>query len=175
MINLLPKERKAHKRLLSKLYVLIVVYVIILVAIFILYLTARTYMYSNQIALDALVAQNSEQPTGANGELLAKAALIEDRLTAAHQYTGSTDWKSILSLITATLPTNISLDSVKLKESTNGVEILLAGSATERRDIILFNTKLAEEKGVISSSLQSIGGGGDGYTFSIQAIYKESK
>lgn len=178
MLNLLPKESREKQKLISKAYQIIVVYVIILVAFGLGAAALATYNYTQQSQLDSIKGEREqlEAQRASDSAILAKAAYIEDRLTASTQYKNSTDWNRYLSLISENTPQAVTLSSIKYatdSKTAGYISVSINGSSPDRRSIVLFNNKLAENANIVNPTIMSITDGADSFTFSIQLSVKE--
>lgn len=146
MVNLLPPEIKNRYRLSSRLYLITLGYFVAIVVMVLGIAVLYTVNYSKEISLqakqtelDALAAERQRQ-----GEFTTKAAFIEDRLKASGQYLETVKWEEILGKLASATPTNVQLTSIQVGVATETINI--DGQTPDRRAIILFRDRLAQDK-----------------------------
>ncbi|HSX42245.1 MAG TPA: PilN domain-containing protein [Candidatus Saccharimonadales bacterium] len=175
MLNLLPPTVKNEVIVRAKSANLIFGYGIALAAIALFLGGFFAYNFSQASALGDKESQLTTLSTQRQrvSSQATKLAFIQDRLTVAKQFQEKTDWATLLNAIASDTPQSLQLTDLKVTtDATKGTLVNITGQSTNRRDIVLFQEKLAAEKTLTNVTIQSMTESGDSaktITFIIQA------
>ncbi|HUD20739.1 MAG TPA: PilN domain-containing protein [Candidatus Saccharimonadales bacterium] len=181
MINLLPSEKKNHYQLTSRVYFIISIYIasialigLILAGMFGYNLMSQSKITNKQSQLDALNSQAKQ-----SNDIVAQAAFVEDRLKSASQYQDKEKWDEVVGAIASATPTTIQLTDLKVAaDATNKslITVTLAGVSPDRRNVVLYEEKLALNQSFVGPTIQSLaqvaGTTSQQFSFSIQFTYQ---
>lgn len=150
MINLLPPEHKQRNRIASLSYLVALVYIIVGVVISLGAAALATYNLTASATISGKedrIAALSEQKNK-NNEIATKASFINDRITSRSTYQESFEWEDVLTTIADATPSEIRLKGVKSAIDTKSKKVTLTiqGTSSDRRSVLLFRSKLSEEK-----------------------------
>lgn len=159
MLNLLPPANKDKYRVYSFSYVLSLIYIVITLTIFLsgavlatVNFTKRTNLNGKEERLNQLASERINSVKIAD-----KAAFIEDRIKNKASYQDGVDWNKVLEAIASDTPTNVNLSAIKV--STDAAQkflVSLQGKASDRRAIVLYQSKLSTNSLFSNPAIQSI-------------------
>ncbi len=159
MINLLPPRVKSQAIIKTKTSNTIFAYSLLLAALILFIAGFFTYNFTQTSAiadkeseLATLAAQRKKISAQAT-----KLAFIQDRLTVAGQFQEKADWNSLLNTIASDTPKSIQLSDLKITvDPAKGTTATITGQTANRRDIVLFQGKLATEKSLTGVTILSM-------------------
>jgi Tfp pilus assembly protein PilN len=160
MINLLPPEHKQRNRIASLSYLIALVYIIVGVVVFVGAAALATYNLTASADIagkEDRIAALSEQKDK-NSEIATKANFISDRISSRGTYQESFAWEGTLDSIAKATPSEVRLKGIKstIDSKSKKVTIILQGISSDRRSVLLFRSKLSEEKMFTAPFIQQL-------------------
>ncbi len=160
MLNLLPEEIKSRHKTRSKLYSVMVFYIVI-GAVFILgplALTTYNFVLGTEVADYQSKIEQVNTQIGRSKDISGKLAFLETRVAGSAQFQEQRSWDQYLIAIAAAVPTSITVTGIGLEQVTNPAlpTMAVAGTTSDRREIILFRDKLMENKTFTNIAITSI-------------------
>lgn len=160
MINLLPPEHKQRNRIASLSYLVALIYVIVGVVVFLGAAALATYNLTTSADITGKqdrISSLSEQKSKDN-EIATMANFVSDRLSSRGTYQESFLWDDMFNTIANATPSGIRLKGIKTNVDAKSKKITatVSGVSADRRSVLLFRSKLGEQKTISSPFIQQL-------------------